>query len=127
MDSTELFRNSIDCVKGNIVKWRKEQQQQNFNTEVLHERIQESEKKLCLAEMKLELMNERKEIAENDLSILKEAFEKVYYAIFRFIMPYFSILYQISVYYIIFRYIMPYFSILYHISVYYTIFRYSMP
>ena len=83
MDSAELFRNSIDCVKGNIVKWRKEQEEQNFNTEVLQERIRDSEKKLCMAEMKLELMIEKKESAENKLSVLQEAFQKVYYTLYR--------------------------------------------
>ena len=77
-DSAEFFKNSIDCVKGNIVKWRKEQEQRNLNLELLENKIRDSENRMYVAEMKLEMMTERKEVAENEAALLKEAYEKVY-------------------------------------------------
>ena len=77
VDSTELFKNSIDCVKGSIVKLRKEQEKRNLNMEILQEKIKDSENKLNIAELNLKLMTERKEVAERDYAKLKEAFEKV--------------------------------------------------
>ena len=77
VDSTELFKNSIDCVKGSIVKLRKEQEKRNLSMEILQEKIKESENKMNISELNLKLMTERKEVAERELAKLKQAFEKV--------------------------------------------------
>lgn len=75
--SPETFEKSLDCVKGSITSWQKEQEKLNLNTNLLKEKILDNEDKLKMAETKLELLTEKKLLAEKELSFSKEAMEKV--------------------------------------------------